>query len=112
MRAYVIRRVLLLIPTFFLLTILVFLSVRFIPGDIIDVLVWRMEETMGGTIDIDSAELERRLGLDVPVHVQYAAGWAASCCVAISARLCCGRNRLETDRRSDCRPPSSWAWWR
>ena len=32
MRAYVIRRVLLLIPTFFLLTILVFLSVRFIPG--------------------------------------------------------------------------------
>ena len=71
MRAYVIRRVLLLIPTFFLLTILVFLSVRFIPGDIIDVLVWRMEETMGGTIDIDRAELERRLGLDVPVHVQY-----------------------------------------
>ena len=62
---------LLLIPTFFLLTILVFLSVRFIPGDIIDVLVWRMEETMGGTIDIDRAELERRLGLDVPVHVQY-----------------------------------------
>ena len=72
MRAYVIRRVLLLlIPTFFLLTILVFLSVRFIPGDIIDVLVWRMEETMGGAIDIDRAELERRLGLDVPVHVQY-----------------------------------------
>ena len=72
MRAYVIRRVLLLIPTFFLLTILVFLSVRFIPGDIIDVLVWRMEETIGGAIDIDRAELERRLGLDVPVPVQYA----------------------------------------
>ncbi len=32
MRAYVIRRVLLLIPTFVLLTILVFLSVRFIPA--------------------------------------------------------------------------------
>ena len=72
MRAYVIRRVLLLIPTFFLLTILVFLSVRFIPGDIIDILVWRMEETIGGAIDIDRAELERRLGLDVPVPVQYA----------------------------------------
>ena len=71
MRAYVIRRVLLLIPTFFLLTILVFLSVRFIPGDAVDVLVWRMEATMGGTIDIDRAELERRLGLDVPAHVQY-----------------------------------------
>ena len=71
MRAYVIRRVLLLIPTFFLLTILVFLSVRFIPGDAVDVLVWRMEATMGGVIDIDRAELERRLGLDVPAHVQY-----------------------------------------
>ena len=33
MRTYIIRRVLLLIPTFFLVTILVFLSVRFIPGD-------------------------------------------------------------------------------
>ena len=33
MRAYAIRRVLLLIPTFVLLTILVFLSVRFIPGN-------------------------------------------------------------------------------
>ena len=33
MRAYVIRRILLLIPTFLLLSMLVFLSVRFIPGD-------------------------------------------------------------------------------
>ena len=33
MRAYIIRRVLLLIPTFLLLSILVFLSVRFLPGD-------------------------------------------------------------------------------
>ena len=36
MRAYIIRRVSLIIPTLFLLTILVFLSVRFIPGDVID----------------------------------------------------------------------------
>ncbi|MDE0027455.1 MAG: hypothetical protein OXP69_23840 [Spirochaetaceae bacterium] len=41
MRAYVIRRILLLIPTFFLLTILVFLSVRFIPGDAVDLLMFR-----------------------------------------------------------------------
>ena len=71
MRAYVIRRVLLLIPTFFLLTILVFLSVRFIPGDIVDVLYARMLEAASGGISIDRAEVERRLGLDVPVHVQY-----------------------------------------
>ena len=71
MRAYVIRRVLLLVPTFFLLTILVFLSVRFIPGDAIDTLLYRMEAGAGGGDHIDRAELERRLGLDVPVPVQY-----------------------------------------
>ena len=71
MRAYVIRRVLLLIPTFFLLTIMVFLSVRFIPGNAVDMLLYRMEDGAGGGTHIDRAELERRLGLDVPVPVQY-----------------------------------------
>ena len=71
MRAYVVRRILLRIPTFFLLTILVFLSVRFIPGDAIDILLSRMVMTSGGGSGIDRPELERRLGLDVPVHVQY-----------------------------------------
>ena len=41
MRAYIIRRLLLIIPTLFILTILVFLLVRFIPGDVIDVMVQR-----------------------------------------------------------------------
>ena len=35
MRAHVIRRLLLVIPTLFILSILIFLSVRFIPGDVI-----------------------------------------------------------------------------
>ena len=68
MRAYIIRRLLLIIPTLFLLTILVFLSVRFIPGDIIDTMV---SEMMYGGGHIDREALERMLGLDVPVHVQY-----------------------------------------
>ncbi|MDE0450130.1 MAG: ABC transporter permease [Spirochaetaceae bacterium] len=68
MRAYIIRRLLLIIPTLFILSILIFLSVRFIPGDIID--------TMAGTIDstqmhLDREAVERMLGLDVPVYVQY-----------------------------------------
>ncbi len=71
MRSYIIRRVLLLIPTFFLVTILVFLSVRFIPGDAVDLLMHTMMESSGGASSIDRAELERRLGLDVPVYVQY-----------------------------------------
>ena len=68
MRAYIIRRVLLLIPTFLILTILVFLSVRFIPGDVIDIMMLEMEGQMG---DMDRDTLERMLGLDQPVHVQY-----------------------------------------
>ena len=69
MRAYVIRRLLLIIPTLFILSILVFLSVRFIPGDVIDVMAGQLQSTTG--IDIDRAALERRLGLDVPVWEQY-----------------------------------------
>ena len=71
MRAYLIRRLLLIIPTLFLLTIIVFLAVRFIPGDIVDTMVAEMEawNAMGAAIDREA--LERMLGLDVPVHVQY-----------------------------------------
>ena len=70
MRAYVIRRLLLIIPSLLLLTILVFLSVRFLPGDVIDAMLGRMEYDQPGTID--RAALERMLGLDVPGYVQYA----------------------------------------
>ena len=70
MRAYVIRRLLLLIPTLLLLSILVFLSVRFIPGDVIDTMAGRLE-AMGAGANIDREAVERMLGLDQPVYVQY-----------------------------------------
>ena len=71
MSAYIIRRLLLIIPTLSILTIMVFLAVRFIPGDVIDVMVARMIEQGADGGEIDREVLERRLGLDVPVHVQY-----------------------------------------
>ena len=52
------------------MSILVFLSVRFIPGDIIDVLQGRLQYSESGVLDREA--LERRLGLDVPAYVQYA----------------------------------------
>ena len=55
----------LIIPTLFILTILVFLSVRFLPGDIIDKMMVDAGEKL------DRAAMERMLGLDVPVYVQY-----------------------------------------
>ncbi len=68
MRAYVVRRILLIIPTLFLLSILVFLSARFIPGDIVDTMMASDQNAMFG---VDREALLRALGLDVPVHVQY-----------------------------------------
>ena len=48
MRAYLIRRLLLIIPTLFLLSILVFLTVRFIPGDVIDVMLGELQWVFSG----------------------------------------------------------------
>ena len=70
MRAYITRRLLLIIPTLFILSVLVFLSVRLIPGDVIDVLVEQAIRRGGGR-DFDRQDIERMLGLDVPVYVQY-----------------------------------------
>ena len=67
MKAYIIRRLLLIIPTLFLLSIIVFLSVRFIPGDVIDMMVASNNSMYG----VDREVLLHALGLDVPVYVQY-----------------------------------------
>lgn len=69
MQNYIIRRVLLLIPTIILVTIIVFFLVRFIPGDVIDVMM--SEQQAFGHTEIDRDELVKRLGLDVPIFIQY-----------------------------------------
>ena len=68
MRTYVIRRLLLVVPTLFLVTIIVFLIVRSIPGDVIDVMMSEMSE-LGASLDRE--RIMQMLGLDLPVHVQY-----------------------------------------
>ena len=55
-------------PTLFILSILVFLSVRFLPGDAIDAMLGKAEFISG---EVDREALEQMLGLDLPVHVQY-----------------------------------------
>ncbi|MBN1685265.1 MAG: ABC transporter permease [Spirochaetales bacterium] len=66
MRAYITRRLLYLIPTLFGVTIILFFVVQLIPGDVID----RMQQVPD--IKLDREELERQLGLDKPLIVQYA----------------------------------------
>ena len=73
MQIYIIRRVLLIIPTLLLITVFVFLSVRFIPSSVIDMMMSEMFMQMSGTEEEISREyLEQALGLDKPIHVQYA----------------------------------------
>ena len=68
MRVYLIRRLLLTIPTLFIASIIVFLSVRFIPGDVVDVMMMRSQTGMS---EETRAAIRRDLGLDTPIHVQY-----------------------------------------
>ena len=70
MRAYIIRRLLLVIPTLLLVSILVFLMVRLIPGDAVDAVAARMIES-GMDLTVLRAEVEKALGLDVPILTQY-----------------------------------------
>ena len=66
MRSYVIRRLLLVIPTIFLVSLITFFMVHLIPGDIVD--------SMGvadPTNPLGRPTLERKFGLDAPLMVQY-----------------------------------------
>ena len=67
MRAYIIRRILLIIPTLLLVTIIDFFTIRFIPGDVVDLMADAHENITGKTAQALRAEM----GLDLPVHVQY-----------------------------------------
>jgi peptide/nickel transport system permease protein len=66
MRQYVARRLALAVPTLFLVSVIVFGLMRLMPGDV----VTRMVEGHGYASTLDA--LRRDLGLDRPVHVQYA----------------------------------------
>ena len=71
MRAYTIRRLFLIIPTLFLVTILVFLSVRFIPGSVIDLMVSEVAQQSASGEEVTVDVIRHALGLDVPIHTQY-----------------------------------------
>jgi peptide/nickel transport system permease protein len=68
MRAYVIRRILALIPTLFFASVIVFATVRMIPGDIIDMMISQNDISAGKA---DREQLEAALGLDQPMYIQY-----------------------------------------
>ena len=65
MRAFLLKRLLLLIPTLLGISVLVFLMVHLVPGDPAQVM-------LGERASASSVEaLRHQLGLDRPLHIQF-----------------------------------------
>jgi peptide/nickel transport system permease protein len=71
LRAYVIRRLGLVVITLFLVTIIAFLSVRFIPGSLVDLMVADKYREATASSEEMVAAVKEQLGLDVPIWKQY-----------------------------------------
>jgi len=67
MRSYLIRRVLLIIPTFIVVSMIIFLILRLIPGNVIDTI----EAQYIYLSNLDKTAIEKALGLNVPLYIQY-----------------------------------------
>lgn len=68
---YVLRRLLLMIPTLFAISVLSFLIIQAPPGDYLTHYVGQLE-SMGDIVDVAQIEaLKARYGLDQPIYVQY-----------------------------------------
>lgn len=65
MGRYFIRRVLLIIPTLFLVSVMVFSMVRLIPGDVVSMMLEQYQYAK------DVEELKQKLGLNKPIYQQY-----------------------------------------
>jgi peptide/nickel transport system permease protein len=71
--SYVIRRFFLMLLTLFGISVLVFTMLRVVPGNIADILF-----DSAGMIDTaEKAKLEKELGLDKPIAVQYIASYVS-----------------------------------
>jgi peptide/nickel transport system permease protein len=68
MQAYVIRRLLALIPTLFFASVIVFVTVRMIPGDVIDLM---LSQNDIAAAKMGREQLEKALGFDTPMWIQY-----------------------------------------
>jgi len=67
MQDFVLRRLLALVPTLLFVSIIVFCSIRLIPGDVVDLMLSQNDISTGQ----DRAQVEAALGLDKPLLIQY-----------------------------------------
>ena len=76
MRTYITRRLLLFVPTLFGASLLIFVLMRLVPGDIAEILVYQTGSESSAVQKRQIEQIRRELGLDRPVATQYLA-WLA-----------------------------------
>src|SRR5712691_11681355 len=73
MRKYVLQRILLMIPTLIIVSMVIFSLIRMVPGDVTQIMVENFKYAS------DTKTLRHEMGLDQPIPVQYAKWvWNAS----------------------------------
>jgi peptide/nickel transport system permease protein len=75
-RIYVLRRLLLFVPTLFGASLLIFVLMRLVPGDIAEILVYQTGSESSAVQKKQIEQIRRELGLDRPVATQYVS-WLA-----------------------------------
>ena len=75
MRAYILRRMALFVPTAFGVSVFIFLMLHVIPGDYATTLLLGGRDRALVATEEDFARVRNQLGLDKPLHMQYAT-WA------------------------------------
>lgn len=68
MQAYFLRRLLALLPTLFIASVIVFVIVRMVPGDVVDLM---LSQNDAGSNKLTRDQLLNTLGLDKPMWEQY-----------------------------------------
>jgi peptide/nickel transport system permease protein len=75
-RIYIARRLLLFVPTLFGASLLIFVLMRLVPGDIAEILVYQTGSESSAVQKRQIEQIRRELGLDRSVATQYI-GWLA-----------------------------------
>ena len=76
MRAYLLRRMALFVPTAFGVSVFIFFMLHVIPGDYATTLLLGGRDRQLVATEADFARVRNQLGLDKPLHIQYLT-WAA-----------------------------------
>ncbi len=103
MGKYLLRRLILLIPTLIGMSLLIFVMVRLLPGDFVDALIGMDPQVT----EEAEAELRRVYGLDASVPIQYAR-WVGEVLRATWASRSAPASRSPRSCSRACRSRSSW----